>query len=482
MLFSILNRKWWREQFFPVEKGEYLKFFVLAVLCFLACANYTLLRTVKETLVITQPEMGAQVVPFLRTWMMIPLMLLFVKVYATLSARYIQSTVCYAMLLTFLLFFIVFTYVLYPHEADFRLEKLGSWISSFPIPFAKQIGVLIRYWSFSIYYCLAEVWGSIVVSILFWGASNRESSSLQAKRFYSPILLIANLSGLFASEISLFFSHSPVKFMLFPNLNEWGATLSSITLFVCFTTAIIIGLFAVLFHYVGASKEKEQPLPSKQEMSIWQMVNHAFKDSRLFVLTLMVFAYFFVSGVMEIVWKFYAREVYPNSNAFNDYLSNCTKLISIISTLLALNTTGAFIRRFSWRINALITPMVLIIPVVILALHSSFYGVSAEMMVIFGGVYFCLNRICKFTFFDLSKEVSIVALPYGDQIKSKAIIDGCIPKIGKASESIFLQVLLVGVGSFEMITLPVLFTVLFVHLFWIRVIPRKKNESIPVPA
>lgn len=482
MWSSAVTVSWWKENFFPVERGEIKKFFILAVLCFLGCANYTLLRTVKETLVITQPDMGAYVVPFLRTWMMVPLMLLFVKVYAVLSSRYRQSTVCYAMLTSFLVFFTLFTYVLYPYDENLRLDKLGGWISSWPIPFAQQIGVLIRYWSFSVYYCLSEVWGTIVVSILFWGASDRETTSSQAKRFYSPILLIANLSGLFAAEISLFLSRSSFKYTLFPAYNEWSATLSSVTLFVCITTCIMLGLFALLFRHFNESRAEEASLPSKEEMTILQMVSYAIKDRRLLGLATMIFAYFFVSGVMEIIWKFYVREVYSSPNAFNDYLSNCTRYISIISTLLALNITGALIRRFPWRVSALVTPVTLVIPILILVIYSLINGVNAEMMVLFGGIYFCLNRICKFTFFDLSKEVSIVEFLPTEQIKSKAIIDGCIPKIGKASESIFLQLLLLAVGSFEMVTLPTLFVVLMVHFLWIRAIPGKKKQLIPIPA
>lgn len=465
---------------FPIYSHEYAKFLLLAVLCFLVCTNYTLLRTVKETLVITKPEMGLEIIPFLRTWMLMPTMLIFVKVYASMSAHCRQSHVCYFFIAFFLCFFLLFIFVLYPNDEFFQLSALGNKIESLQIPFAKQIASMLRHWSFSLYYCLSEVWGTIVVLILFWGASNRHNTVDEAKRYYSPILFITNLSGLFASQISLQLSYGSFKHFLFPNQDKWAATFLSITACVCLFTLVIFLLFHLLFKHFpmeAGTALKDKSLSSK-EMSLVEMIKSIRNNKNILTLAVMVFAYFFTSGIMEIIWKFYLQKSHPNSNDFNDYLSNCTQYISIASTLLTLGVTGDLIRRFPWRVSAAIMPVVLLIPMTAFVIVCYFYDSNLAIATTIGALYYCLNRICKFTFFDLSKEVATVELDYKDQIKSKAVLDGLLVKFGKTCESGFLQILLIAVGSFTLFIAPLMLFMWSTHIIWLYFIPERKIKSL----
>lgn len=467
-------------RFFPVYRSEYIKFFILTTLCFLVCANYTLLRTVKETLVITKPEMGVEIIPFLRTWMLMPIMLLFVKIYAMCSARYRQSRVCYGFVSFFLIYFILFIFVLFPYQNSFQLDFLGKWIGSWSIPFAFQIGSMLQYWSFSVYYCLAEVWGTLVVLILFWGLNNRSNSLEEAKRYYSPMLFITNLSGFLASEISLFFSRSPIKFVLFPDYGQWDATFLSITATVCiFTIGILLLFYLVFKRFIEGEKgniDKDRPL-KKGETNLVEIIKMLGKNRNIMTLGVMVFSYFFTSGIMELIWKYYLKMTYPNANDFNDYLSNCTKYISIGSTLFALIITGDIIRRFSWRVSALITPVILFIPLLSFVI-CLFFDMNLFIMTFIGASYYCLNRIFKFTFFDLSKELCTMEFSYEDQIKTKAVVDGIIPKLGKTCESGVLQVMLLAYGSFEPFIAPIIFLMLACHLIWAYFMPERKSLQL----
>ncbi len=459
----------WFKCVFPIDRSEYIKFFLLATICFLVCTNYTLLRTIKETLVITKPEMGIQIIPFLRTWMLMPIMLFFVKMYAFLSARYKQADVCYSLIGFFLAFYLLFIFIFYPYEEFFRLDRLGNWISSWHIPFSEQFGAMVRYWIFSIYYCLSEVWGTLVVLILFWGVSNRSNTVEEAKRFYSPILLITNLSGFFASQISLFFSKSSFRDVLFGGQNIWSATLLSITLCVCFFTVAILFLFYLFFQrFANDSKPsfRKEHSVTKEEMTLTNLIRTMFNNKMFLLLSIMVFSYFFTSAIMEITWKYYLQQLYPNSNDFNDYLSHCTMYISLISVFLALGVTGNLIRKFSWRMNALITPVVLFIPLFFLVVSNFYYEIDPYYQAFFGALYYCLSRICKFTFFDLSKEVATVEFSAVEQIKIKTAVDGIVPKFAKTGESILLQLLLVFFHSFALIIPTILILMFVVHFLW----------------
>ena len=40
---------------------------------------------------------------------------------------------------------------------------------------------MIEYWTFSLFYCAAELWGSVVISVLFWSLANEVCTVNEAK-------------------------------------------------------------------------------------------------------------------------------------------------------------------------------------------------------------------------------------------------------------------------------------------------------------
>jgi len=465
-----------KERFFPIHKNESIKFILLSSICFLVCMNYTILRNLKETLIITNPDLGIYVVPFLRTWVLAPIMLLSVKAYAIFSSRFPQPKVFYLLISFFLLYFLLYVYLLLPYEEVLRLDWVANWLSPIYKPFTKPIAEIIRFWIHSLYYCLSEIWGSMVVLILFWGTSNRLTTMEQAKRFYAPMIFITNFSGIISSQVSISVSSSSIKWLFFSTLDKWQATLSTLTLFVCIATLLVMFLFYCLHRICIPTSVV--PTFSKEEMTLAKMIDTIRKNRKFWSLAIMVAAYFFSTGILELIWKHYLFKIYSDANRFNDFLNQTTSYIGIFSTLIAFFITGDLIRRFEWKISALITPALLLIPLVLMLINS-FFGVNDPLFLkigtIGGAIYYCVNRICKFTFFDLSKEIASIEFSYSEQIKAKAVLDGLLPKMAKMSESLFLQFMLILFSSFGSIIVPVLLFMLGIHLIWaFSFSPRKK--------
>lgn len=465
---------WIKNKFFPIHRHESLKFILLSCICLLICMNYNILRNLKETLIITNPDMGIYVIPFLRTWMLMPIMLIFVKAYASMSARYRQNKVFYCLIAAFTIYFFLFIYVLLPNETFFRLDRLANSISPLYPSMTKPISEMIRHWSFSLYYCLSEVWGTVVVLILFWGTSNRLNTIEQAKRFYAPMIFITNFAGIFSAQISLFVSNGAFKWTLFPHLDSWKATLSTLTLFVCLATLLVIYLFYKL-HQKSEIVRFEEPV-SKEGMNLMEILRMIRANRKFWPLAVMVFAYFFSTGILELIWKHYLLQTCTDSREFNDILNTATSYIGLFSTLIALFATGDLIRRFDWRVSALVTPILLMIPLAILLINSFFETSHAECLrvgSIAGAAYYCVNRICKFTFFDLSKEIATVEFSYAEQIKAKAVLDGIFPKVAKTGESLFLQFMFILFSGFGSAIIPILIVVAAIHLIWAVSIPKR---------
>lgn len=72
--------------------------------------------------------------------------------------------------------------------AAFSENLLASWGTRFAGPIS-----ILRNWTFCLFYVMAELWGSVVVSLLFWGFANQVgttcSSTAQAPpQLWSPHL------------------------------------------------------------------------------------------------------------------------------------------------------------------------------------------------------------------------------------------------------------------------------------------------------
>src|SRR5438105_4649244 len=73
----------WRSFFWPVHNFELKKLLPMFMLFFFINFNYTILRDTKDTLIVTSS--GAETIPFLKVWGVLPFAIIFMIVYSKLS-------------------------------------------------------------------------------------------------------------------------------------------------------------------------------------------------------------------------------------------------------------------------------------------------------------------------------------------------------------------------------------------------------------
>src|SRR5215475_6958625 len=103
-----------RSFLWPIHRSEYKKFIPMLAMFFLISFNYNLLRAVKDTMIVTAPHSGAEALPFVKVWVMIPMALASTFLFTRLSNLYNRDKVFYTMMSIFIGFFFVFTFFLYP--------------------------------------------------------------------------------------------------------------------------------------------------------------------------------------------------------------------------------------------------------------------------------------------------------------------------------------------------------------------------------
>jgi len=91
--------------------------FIMVLICF----NYSILRNLKDSIVI--PSSGAEIIPFIKMWALLPMAILFTVIFTKLSNRYSQERVFYLMMSVFLGFYAIFGFILYPSETLFTLTN-----------------------------------------------------------------------------------------------------------------------------------------------------------------------------------------------------------------------------------------------------------------------------------------------------------------------------------------------------------------------
>jgi hypothetical protein len=53
---------------------------------------------------------------------------------------------------------------------------------------------VLQNWTFSLFFCAAELWGGVVISVLFWSLANELCTVAEAKAIYPSLGLAANLA------------------------------------------------------------------------------------------------------------------------------------------------------------------------------------------------------------------------------------------------------------------------------------------------
>ena len=476
----------WREAIWPIHRFELRRFMPLFLIYSLICFNYSVLRATKDALVITAPKAGAEALPFIKVWAILPMALLFTYFFTRLSNRFNIKKIFYIMMGIFLSFFLLFSFVLYPNcDALHPHAFADSMQAVLPKGFNGLI-TIFRNWTFTLFYVMSELWGTMIMTVLFWGFANQITSVTAAKRYYALLGLGANVASIFSGQLSVYLSKGAANLPIFLNSDTWGRTLNLVTLTVVTVGVIIIAIFRWYTKSVLKNVDDDPAVQgginkkSSIKMSMKKNFAYLAKSKYLICIAVIVLAYNLSLNMIEIVWKDQVKLLYPKGPEFQAYMGNVMSVMGIISTFIALFICGGSLRKKGWTFTAMITPLIVLISgalffTTILLKDSSMMAKIAivagsaplAMAVFFGTIQNCFSRACKYTVFDATKEMSFIPLTSECKLKGKAAIDGVGSRLGKSGGSFMYQFLIMIFGSVTMSTPVVGCILLLVIVAWI---------------
>ena len=459
-LGKILSYLW------PIYRGENKKFIPTLLIFFLIGFNYTLLRATKDALVVTAPSSGAEALPFLKVWAVVPFAFLFTFIFTRVSNHMKRERIFYVMLSIFIAFFLFFTFVLYPFQDKLHPHDLCDRIQSMlPLGFQGFVA-LFRNWTFTLFYVMSEMWSTIIMTVLAWGFANDVTSVNEAKRYYGLLGISINLSGIVAGSVATNLSQLSYNPLIPYGSDSWGQTVFYLNGIIILTALCCMGLFRYLHKRGYGYNAPDYHAQDSEPVKMGMRKNFAYlaKSKYLICIAIIVVMYNIAINLVEVVWKDQVKQLYPNPADFNAYMGQVLRWIGVIATATSILLTSSLIRRLNWTTSALISPFILLITGIgfffffffkdsSLASVSILFGTTPlAMCVFFGSLQNCLARASKYTVFDATKELAFVPLNKESKLKGKAAIDGVGSRIGKSGGSLMHQSLLMVFGTVTLST------------------------------
>jgi len=443
--------------------------------------NYTILRDTKDVLMITAPKSGAEVIPFIKTYVNLPAAIGFTGIYSSLTNKMEQKDVFYTCVWPFLAFFATFALFIYPNRNILHPNAFCDMMGAIlPAGFSAPLAI-VRNWSFSLFYVMAEMWGSVVASLLFWGFANEVTTVDEAKKYYPLFGLFANVALIFSGQYVRWVSN--MRSTLAPGVDAWAISLRYLMGAVLAGGGVVLGTFRHMQKNIvptlaknkgsGAKKKKK-----KTKMGMRESAKFLLSSSYIRNLAMLVISYGMCINIVEVSWKSKLKLAFPNPNAYSAFMGNFSSATGVVTLVMMLLGRTIF-AKFGWRVAALVTPINLGITGLgffALSVFSDFFapmtaalGTTPLMLaVIVGAIQNIVSKSAKYSLFDPCKEMAYIPLDQESKTKGKAAIDVIGNPLGKSGGALIQQILIFGTGSLAAAT-PYLGVILSGIVFsWIK--------------
>lgn len=464
----------WRSFLWPIHAYELKKVLPMLLLFFCISFNYTILRDTKDTLIVTAPGSGAEAIPFIKLWLVVPSAVVFMIIFSKLSNNLGKQALFYAVTIPFLIFFALFATVLYPARDFLHPTALADKLqATLPEGFMGMIAIL-RNWTFAAFYVLAELWGSVMLSLMFWGFANEITRVGEAKRFYALFGIGANIALLCSGPAIMAVSN--IRSRVPEGVDPWGVSLNLLMSMVVIAGVVVLGTYWWINRNVltdprfydpsELKKKKEKP-----KLGLKESFTYLLKSPYIGYLALIVIGYGIAINIVEVTWKSQLKLRFPDANEYSHFMGFFSTVTGGVTVFMMLFIGGNVIRRRGWTFAALVTPIVLLITATLFFALVIFKGnltgfiammgtTPLALAVLVGMIQNIMSKSCKYALFDPTKEMAYIPLDQEQKVKGKAAIDVVGARLGKSGGALINQMLILTFGSLAAVT-PYLAIIIF---------------------
>jgi AAA family ATP:ADP antiporter len=418
---------------------------------------YSTQRVVKDSIIIT--ALGAEVISTIKLWAVMPLAILVMLLYAKLSDVLNKTKLFHILNIFFVGYWLLFTFIIQPEIKNFTLNLLSM---KEKIPHLRYFFIMIENWSYVFYYVFSELWGSVMLALMFWQTTNQIFNVEQARRLYPMIGMFGQLGMLMSGTTSSFFTNQ----LLF---NTWNQSLKYINLCILLSSFLLSLTFYILSNFVVTTDIiNAEIVKRKKKIGFLEGLKHIFSSKYIGLIAIIILCYGISINLVEGVWKAQAKIASPDSQSFASFMATIQWYTGLIS-MFAMFCGSHIMSRISWKSAALITPVVICITGILFFVFSTyqysvlnlkFLSVSPVFLaVVVGSVQNVLSKATKYAFFDSSKEIAYIPLDESLKSKGKAAADVIGGRLGKSGGALITWLLLLPPNSHLISIAPKLFLI-----------------------
>jgi AAA family ATP:ADP antiporter len=268
-----------------IDKRSCQRAIINSLMMFLIVYVYTTLRIFKDVIVLEEAS-GASSISFLKTYFTFPAALMLSIFYGNIVKLLSRSKVFYFFLTLFFIYYSFYTFVIKNNPEDFHLNIFRGFVQNLDIESLPQflkfikiffLGIATQFdrWSSTLFYILAELWGTLFISVLFWLFSNETLPSHEEKKALFPLYTLASGISTIAS----------VEFINAIARDYKGQEII-ICLQLCLVSIVIISILFSLSIDLALKDDRlqyeDKPTSQKEDTNLWNLLQYTWNNYQRF--------------------------------------------------------------------------------------------------------------------------------------------------------------------------------------------------------
>ena len=464
-----------KEIFWPIERSEVKLFAPMALMMLCVLFNFGALRSIKDSLVV--PSIGAEVISFLKLWLVLPASIIFTIIYVKLSNSLKFEYIFYCVISFFLLFFIFFGYAIFPNQEIYHPDPLFIEQISNSYPNLKWFAKIAEKWSYALMYVFCDLWSAVFINLMFWQFANNIFDTEKAKRFYPILGMVGNMGITIAGNV--------LTTCACQETSEEMLKMIILSIVIAGITSMM--LFYFLNNFVLKEKDLKINVSSndhKTRLSLKDSFNMILHSSYIGRIVILIMCYGLLINILEGPWKDKVRELYPSTREYMHFMGQFNIWMGV--SCVAFMVIGSnVLRRFGWFFSAMLTPLMFLVTGTIFFAFVLFSGKISlvnpiYVAVLVGAVQNILSKSTKYSLFDATKEMAYIPLSLELKTKGKATVEVIGTKFGKSlgafvQSSIFF---IAPSATFDSITSYLIVVFVVIYFVWIFNVAKLNNEFL----
>jgi ATP:ADP antiporter, AAA family len=462
---------------------QFTKFISISLAKLLTIYVFTVLRGLEYSMLV--PILGAEMISTVELYGLLPVSFFFMIFYIKLGKLFSRETVVYIMLVSFIILFWVFNQFILPYHDSLVLD-LSQYKESWPR--LKYPLMMLEHWDICSFYIISEMWGVIMLSLVYWQLANATNTVTEAKKFYVLYGAIGQIGLMFGGWVAMEIGH------LYPSTlpNVWQLKVNWLVSSVLIASSALLFLYFFIHSKVLSKVRNRSPSKAKIKISVSDSFKYVFTSKYLGLIALLIICYGVSITLTETIWKNQIKILYPDQTDYNSFMGMYQMYLGMGSA------TGMMfgvlsLRKLSWFGNSIITPMSFFISGLLFFMFILLRDESATLLeligttvtvaaVMTGMVQNVIAKSFKYSIFDASKEIAFIPLDEELKINGKAAVDVIGTRIGRSSGSIIIYGMLTFIPNATIDSLTGLmftFFMIFIALWFYAVFSLSKEfESI----